>query len=522
MDDYFVKLAYKAQNSIKYNKFIYFLHDILENNHSTHKKIFDFFMIFLVITTVAILIYEVKNEATQELIFYEYIAVCIFILEWIGRYTISFDSFKQIIKDYEECQYLNIKYNISHSFKIIIKAKLKYVFSLASIIDLLAILPTFRPLRILRIFLLLRLFKLLRYTNSINKLLRIFVEKKLELIFLLILYCLIVFFSATVIYVFEGNGSNSQITNYFDAVYWAFVTVATIGYGDITPNTEIGRFIVYLLIIAGLTAAAFFTAIVTSAMTAKLDYIKRNKILSKAMKLKNYILICGYGRTSHILIENLISNNHEVVIIENDLKQATKAIENGLNVICDDACDIELLKDIGIVHNIEKVIVLTNDDTINLSIILSVRSVNSNIPIIARCNSYKTKNKLKLAGANKIVELNSSASLVAMGYLSSPIAYEAMDDLLIDYKGANINELEILNSSPFIGKYLSDIDFVKFHLTFIGLCKNNDKTNLIFNPDLKETIIEAKDFLLILGYKRTINEFKTYLQSPTKFKGYGK
>jgi voltage-gated potassium channel len=518
MGDFFVKLAYKTESSRRYKKFKNFLENILENNHSNYKKIFDFFMIFLVISTVGILIYEVKNPIPDELMYYEYFAVFIFILEWIGRYIISFESHTQVIKDYEEAQYLNLKYDFSHSLKIILKNKFAYIISPASIIDLLAILPTFRPLRILRIFLLLRLFKLLRYTNSINQLLRIFVEKKLELTFLLILYCLIVFFSATVIYVFEGDGGNPQITNYLDAIYWAFVTVATIGYGDITPNTEVGRFVVYILIIAGLTAAAFFTAIVTSAMTTKLDFIRKNKTLSKAMKLKKYTLVCGYGRTAQVLVDNLIENFHEVVIIEEDMKLCSKAIEKDLHCICDDASSIELLQNIGIMSSISDIVILTNDDTVNLSIILSIRSINKHIKITTRCNSSKTKNKLLLAGANETIELNKSASLVGMGYLKSPIAYEAMDDLLIDYKGANINELEIFHNSPFINKQLKSINFDKFNLTFIAIAHNLDRENIIFNPNKDETIIKEKDFLIVIGYKKTINQFKNYLQSPTNFK----
>lgn len=517
MKYFFVKLAYKTESSRKYKKFRNLLYDMLENNKSSRKKIFDLFMIFLVISTVGILIYEVKHTAIKEIIYYEYFAVFIFILEWLGRYILSFESHKQIIKDFEESQYLNIEYKFTDSLQIIIKKKFEYIISPASIIDLLAILPTFRSLRIFRIFLLLRLLKLLKYSNSINQFLRIFIEKKLELTLLLVLYCLIVFFSATAIYIFEGGGSNNHLHTYLDALYWAFVTIATIGYGDITPHSEAGRLIVYLLIIAGLAAAAFFTAIITSTMTTKLDYIKGNKNFSNILKLKKYILVCGYGRTCEILVNNLINNEYDVVIIESDLDVCKKAEEKGLRVICDDASNIELLEDIGIMERISSIIILTNYDTTNLSIILSIRSINKNIQIISRCNTLKSKNKLKLAGANEIIQLNDSASLVAMGYLKSPIAYEAIDDMLTDHKGASINELEIFQNSPFIGKPLSSINFNKFNLTFIGLCSNNNRDDLKFNPNKQETIIQNKDFLVVVGYTRTIKEFKLYLQSPTKF-----
>jgi voltage-gated potassium channel len=328
---------------------------------------------------------------------------------------------------------------------------------------------------------------------------------------------LIVFFCATVIYVYEGGGSNNHLHTYGDAVYWAFVTVATIGYGDITPHSEAGRLVVYILIVAGLAAAAFFTAIVTSAMGSKLEFIKKHKTLTDAIKLKRYVLICGYGRTCKVLVDNLINNGHDIVIIESNSEISAKAEAHGYHVIHDDPSNIELLEDIGIMNNISSVVILNNDDTINLSIILSIRSINKSVEIISRCNSFKSKNKLKIAGANEIIQLNDSASLVAMGYLKSPIAFEAIDDMLTDYRGASINELEIFQNSPFIGKSLKDVNFEKFNITFVGISHNHDRENIKFNPKKETITIEEKDFLVVIGYERTIKEFKLYLQSPQKF-----
>lgn len=517
MSDLLVKLAYRIESSKIHQKFRAFLVDILENHNSKYKKRFDAFMIFLVLSTIGILIYEVKHHVPIEIIYYEYCAAFILILEWLAKYTISFESHKQIIRDFEESQYLNIDYKISESIKTIIKKKIAYIISLSSIIDLLAILPSYRPLRILRVFLLLRLFKILQYSGSINQFLKIFVEKRFELSILLVFYIAIVMFSATVIYVYEGGGSNNHMNTYWDAVYWAFVTVATIGYGDIIPHSDAGRVVVFILIVAGLASAAFFTAIVTSAISEKLEYIKKNKVISSAINLQKYILVCGYGRTCRVLVDNLRRNNHDVVIIEQDPEICMVAEEKGYLIIQDDPSDIDLLENIGIMDKISSVVILSNDDTVNLSIILSIRSINSKIEIISRCNSSKSKNKLKIAGATDIIQLNDSASLVAMGYLKSPVAYEAINDMLTDFRGASITELEIFQNSPFIGKPLSAVMFSKFNITFVAISHNYDRENLNFNPKKEEIIIEAKDFLVIIGYERTIKEFKLYLQSPEKF-----
>jgi len=513
MNNLIINIAYKIEASKAHKKFRNFLYNTLINNSSKYKKIFDLSMIFLVISTVGILIYEVKHELPDYINYFEYFAVGVFILEWLGRLTISFESHKQIIHDYEESQFLNIKYNIFDSLKIITKKKFEYIFSLNSIIDLLAILPSYRPLRILRIFLLFRLFKVLKYSSSLNIFTRVFVEKKLELTLLLLLYLLVIFFSATIIYIYEGNGLNDKIDTFIDAIYWSFITVSTIGYGDITPVSDAGRAATIILILAGYTVIAFFTSIVTSSIGEKLDSIKQSNTLSNIKKLKKYILVCGYGKTAQVLIDNLKDNNYNFLILENNNDIIQQSQNAKLNIIKGDATNISLLKKIGINKNISKVIVLTSNDTVNLSIILSIRSLNTTIPIICRSNRSKVKKKLLIAGASSLIELNNTASLVALGYLNAPVAYEAIDDILVDYKGAIMSEIEIYENSDFINKSLDTIEFDNFNINFIGVIHYKNKDKFIFNPIKSETILNEKDFLIVIGYEKTINEFKTYIQS---------
>ncbi len=512
ISDQVVKFAYFIEKSKSYHRFRIFLIDILENQFSHTKKYFDYFIIFLVLTTVGILVYEVRYSVPENLIYYEYFAVFIFILEYIGRLILSFESHKQIIIDYEETQYLNIPFELTHSLKIITKAKLAYIFSIKSIIDILAILPAYRPLRILRVFLFFRLFKVLRYSSALQQFVKIFAEKKIELMMLLWLYLLVVFFAAIVFYIYEVGDGNLDVNSFADSLYWAFITIATIGYGDITPHTEAGRLVVLVLIIVGVAVAAFFTAIVTSAMSEKLDIIKKNKVLTNINKSKRYILVCGFGKAGHMLVSNLLKNNHRVIVIDPNPEVFYQTELQNIEIIKDDASDIDILEKIGLNINIQSVVILTDDDTTNLSIILAVRSINKHIEIITRCNRLRTKEKLKIAGANELIMANELVAKVAVGFIKSPIAYEAIDDILTDYKGAVINELEILKNSPFIEKNLSEIDFTRFNLTFIGITNNKDQARFIFNPNKKEIVIKEKDFLVVIGYEKTIAEFKKYLQ----------
>jgi voltage-gated potassium channel len=231
------------------------------------------------------------------------------------------------------------------------------------------------------------------------------------------------------------------------------------------------------------------------------------------MKLRNYILICGYGRSGQVLVENLRKHKYDILIIEKDPKSVLLAESHNLNVIKEDATNIDLLKKLNITKYAKYVVALSNSDSVNLSIILSIRSINKSIPIIARANRFKTKNKLKIAGATNIIDVNETTSLVAHGYVNSPSAFEAIDDILIDQKGALLAEIEIFETSHFIGKKLSAIDFDKFNINFIGIVEDNDKNNFIFNPIKKDTTLKLKDILIVIGYERTIKELQTYIQT---------
>ncbi len=247
-------------------------------------------------------------------------------------------------------------------------------------------------------------------------------------------------------------------------------------------------------------------------MSDKLDIIKKNKTITGINKAKKYILVCGFGKAGHILVDNLLKNGHRVLVIDPNPEVFHQAELHSVNIIKDDASDIDLLENIGLNANIKSVVVLTDDDTINLSIILAVRSLNKKIQIIAKCNRHRTKEKFRIAGANELIMANDLLAQIAIGFIKTPIAFEAIDDILTDYKGAVINEVEVFENSYFIGKKLSDISFERFNLTFVGITKECDKANFIFNPNKENMIVDSKDFLVVIGYEKTITEFKKYLQ----------
>jgi len=158
---------------------------------------------------------------------------------------------------------------------IIVKKPARYIFSFYGIIDLLAVLPTYiglflvgshslvviRLLRLLRVF---RILKLTRYTQA-GRLIGQAMWASREKISVFVLFVVIIaVIMGTVLYLVEGAASG--FTSIPISIYWAIVTLTTVGYGDISPATPLGRFIASLIMIMGYAIIAVPTGIVTAEM----------------------------------------------------------------------------------------------------------------------------------------------------------------------------------------------------------------------------------------------------------------
>jgi len=226
------------------------LHEMLFNDRSKVGKLFESFLIILIIASVIVVMLDSVT------ILHRRLGWLLIPLEWIFTIVFTIEFILRI-------------YSSPHP--------IKYVTSFFGLIDFITILPTYislfipgahtflvlRILRVFRIFRLLKLVKMMRAGNTIAASLQASKEK---IIVFLIFVVLIVTIMGSLLYIIEA-GNNSGFTSIPISIYWAIVTLTTVGYGDIAPSSWLGQLVAAAIMITGYAVIAVPTGIVSAELS---------------------------------------------------------------------------------------------------------------------------------------------------------------------------------------------------------------------------------------------------------------
>ncbi len=161
--------------------------------------------------------------------------------------------------------------------------KVRFITSFFGVIDLVAILPFYlsfgcdlRSIRALRLLRLFRMLKLARYSAATQRFHRAILLAKEELILFAALTTILLFLSAVGIYQFENGAQPEVFCSVFHSLWWAVVTLTTVGYGDVYPITVGGKMFTFFVLLVGLGIVAVPTGIVSSALQQAREELSAN------------------------------------------------------------------------------------------------------------------------------------------------------------------------------------------------------------------------------------------------------
>lgn len=192
--------------------------------------------------------------------------------------------------------------------------------------------------------------------------------------------------------------------NLLDSAYYSIITMATVGYGDILPITPLQKVFSMTLALSGVGTITYVFSIILDNFSNKISiFSKGAKMYKKIKNMKDYYILCGYGRVGKVVFKELKKRNQNVIIIEKEEDELEDVeADQSTIIIQKDATNGNLLKKL-ITDKCRSIIVTTGSDVSNLFIVLTIREIQPNAWVVSRCSETENINRLYKAGANKVI-----------------------------------------------------------------------------------------------------------------------
>ena len=294
-----------------------------------------------------------------------------------------------------------------------------------------------------------------------------------------------------------------------DSIFMAIITISTVGYTTIGPLGIVGKIFASLYIIMNLVIFAYVISVITRYLfEGGLRNIFRKFIIDREVnKMKDHVIVCGYGRNGSKACEELRISGREFVVIENDEDIINSIPDDGsIHLVVGDATDDDVLR-LAKIDTAEFIIITLPRDSDNVFITLTARELNPDIHVIARASDPNSEKKLRRAGAHNVILPDVLGGLHMSQLITKPYVIEFLDIL----NGVSSEELHLEEitfddiRTDFQNHTIGVLDVrAKSGVTIIGVRRGEG--GFSFNPG-PDTIINQGSILIILGNKTQIEKF---------------
>jgi voltage-gated potassium channel len=298
--------------------------------------------------------------------------------------------------------------------------------------------------------------------------------------------------------------------SFVQAFFMTVNTMATVGFKEFQPLSQAGMWFTAFLIIISF---GIFAYVVTSFTQFVVDGVFRNYFRTKRMqskidKLKNHVIVCGYGRNGIQAVQELKSHNVPLVVIENEamhIEHLRDVVD--LLYIEGDATQDEILLQSGLERASALIATLPNDAH-NVFLVLTARQLNPNITIISRASEDSSDIKLRRAGADNVIMPDKIGGRRMASMVAKPDVVEFLD-FMTQQSAENVllDEVDLESITDYFnGRPLREIEqHNDTGARIIGVKQQN--RIFVINP-LPETIITSRDKLFALGTKKQVEQLR--------------
>ena len=283
----------------------------------------------------------------------------------------------------------------------------------------------------------------------------------------------------------------------FDSFYMTVITLTTVGFSEVKPLSETGRMFTVFLIAGGVITITYTAQIVVRYIVEEnfFSILGRNRMQKRLARLRDHIIICGYGRIGRHVLETFMENGRVCVVVDAD----TPENESNDHVIFlqGDATDEDMLLTAGL-ERASVLIPVVGSDADNLFITMTARGLNPKLRIISRATDGSARAKLLRAGADSVVLPYEIGGRRIAGLVLNPSLVEFLDiTATAGGEELHFEEIVVCEKCWFNGKDILTADVRRrTGAVIIAVKKFNGK--MVTNPST-DMILETGDRLLSLG-----------------------
>jgi voltage-gated potassium channel len=308
---------------------------------------------------------------------------------------------------------------------------------------------------------------------------------------------------------------------WFDGFYMVITTLTTIGYQETHPLSHAGRVFNVFIILGGVSLVFLAIGSLTQALLEfeLQNFFGRRRMERDIGRLTGHYIICGAGRVGRSAARELARRPAQFVIIENNEAKAQKFASDNWLMLIGDATQEQTLRDAQI-DRARGLVAATTTDATNLYIVLTARSLNPGLRIIARASEEMAEKHLRSAGADSVVSPYIFAGQRIAHSLLRPHVVSFLDTATTHLgMDLEIGEVPITARSPFAGTTIENSRIRQDRGVIILAIKR--EAGMRFNP-ASDDLIEAGDFLIAMGEPQQLRELElTAGSQPSKSKSSG-
>lgn len=297
-----------------------------------------------------------------------------------------------------------------------------------------------------------------------------------------------------------------------NSFYWTVITITTVGYGDITPETELGRIFSVFLITTGVgTILYILTAVGRNIMEGRLwEFFTMSEMEKEVESLEDHLIVCGYGDIGRTITQEILLGSDDVVIIDQDEEKLRESATDLPYYIIGDARKEEILEKAR-VNEARGLFATLPEDPDNILLCLSTKEINPDIRIIAKANSTEGEKHLRRAGAEAVVLPQREGGIRMARSLLHPEITSLYDHLLMGDVG-RADAIDVPEGGKLDGETIGESNIRKeIGVSVIAVEREGE---IITNPKVDEKI-RGGDTLIVMGTTSQIKELKKSIEESS-------